>query len=377
MNVPNQAYDGTMQQGHRATKTFEVLNGLRGIAAIAVATMHFFYYTVPLHPAIVAPAVDFFFVLSGFVIAHTYGDQLAGSLGVGRFMLARLIRFYPLYLLGLTMGMVAMATYQWLPDSQFYSQLAFALVMLPGPVAFDHTNSDLFPLNFPCWSLFFELIANFAYATLAPRLSNRTLGAIIVLGFLGLVASGLVTCSLDNGTVRPTFLGGLARVTFGFFAGVALYRRWRVRPSRFALPPLLLFVLLLLPLCFKPEPPIGWLYELVVVTLYLPGIVWLGAGSTARRGWLSLCIALGALSYPLYVIHAPVWTAVRAWDDKQFNEVLHDYAPWSGYLLIAGLCLVCWWLDKAVDYPLRRRLSRALIHRSTRAADPRVADVRR
>ena len=366
-----------MHQLYRPTRTFEVLNALRGVAAIAVAAMHFFYYTVPLHPANVAPAVDFFFVLSGFVIAHAYGDQLAGRLGIGRFMLARLIRLYPLYLLGLALGAFAMATYQWLPDGHFYSQLAFALVMLPGPVAFDHTNPDLFPLNFPCWSLFFELIANLAYAALAPRLSNRALGAIIMLGFVGLVASALVTGSLDNGTVRPTFLGGLARVTFGFFAGVALYRRWCVRPSRFALPPLLLFVLLLLPLCVKPGPPIGGLYELVVVTLYLPGIVWLGASATARRSWLSLCVALGALSYPLYVIHAPVWTEVRAWDNKQFNEVLHGYAPWGGYLLIAGLCLVCWWLDKAVDYPLRRRLSQALIHRSTRAADPSVTDVGR
>lgn len=102
-----------------ASTTFDVLNGLRGIAATAVASMHFFYYTVPLHPAIVAPAVDFFFVLSGFVIAHSYGDQLVGSLSVGRFMLARAIRLYPLYLLGLLMGAAAIATYHWLPDSRF------------------------------------------------------------------------------------------------------------------------------------------------------------------------------------------------------------------------------------------------------------------
>lgn len=236
--------------------------------------------------------------------------------------------------------------------------------MLPGPLAFDGTNHDLFPLNFPCWSLFFELIVNLAYAVLAPRLSNRLLGAIVLLGFLGLVASGLVTGSLDNGVVRPTFLGGLARVTFGFFAGVALYRRWRVRPTAFALPPVLLFALLLLPL--------GSLYELAVVTVYLPSIVWLGAGARAKGRWLPICAALGALSYPLYVIHAPVWTVVRAWDDRQLNEYLHSYAPLSGLLMIVGLGVICWWLDKAVDYPLRRRLSRMLVHRSTRAADPNV-----
>ncbi len=357
--------------------TFDVLNGLRGVAAIAVAAMHFFYYTVPLHPAIVAPAVDFFFVLSGFVIAHAYGDQLASNLGVGRFMLARAIRLYPLYLLGLIMGAAAMATYQWLPDSRFWSQLTFALFMLPGPLSFDHTNADLFPLNFPCWSLFFELVANLAYAVLARRLSDRVLGIIIAVGFFGLIACGLVTGSLDNGTVRPTFLGGLARVTFGFFAGVALYRLWRARPSRVALPPLALFVLMLLPLSFKPGSPLAWLYELVVVTIYLPAIVWFGAGARTSGGSLRLCTALGALSYPLYVIHAPVWTVVRAWDGKQFNELLHGFAPWGGYTLIAGLGVFCWWLDKAVDYPLRRRLSRVLIHRRTHAGDPVEASERR
>lgn len=192
--------------------------------------------------------------------------------------------------------------------------------MLPGPVAFDHTNADLFPLNFPCWSLFFELGANLAYAKLVPRLSNRLLGTIIALGLLGLIVSGLVVGSLDNGTVRSTFLDGLARVTFGFCVDLALYHGWRVRPSKIALSPLLLFALLLLPLCFKPAPPIGWLYELLVVTVYLSSIVWLGAGSTARGGGLRLCGALGALSYPLYVIHAPVWTAVRAWTTSSLTR---------------------------------------------------------
>jgi len=358
-----------MKPGEAMPKTFVVLNGLRGVAAMAVAVMHLSYYTVPLHPAMVAPAVDFFFVLSGFVIAHAYGDRLAGGLGAGRFMLARLIRLYPLYLLGLLMGAAAMAAYQWLPESRFWSQFVFALLMLPGPMAFDRTNADLYPFNFPSWSLFFELLANLFYALIAPRLSDRVLGFVIVIGFLSLVASGLATGTLDNGTVRPTFLGGLARVTFGFFAGVALHRRFRLRPSRLALPPVVLVALLLLPLCFAPDHPAGWVYELVVVTIYLPGIVWLGAGASARGPSLRCCVVLGSLSYPLYVIHAPVWTMVRALDGKRLDGLLHLHAPWSGYLLVAVLCLAAWWLDRAVDHPARKRLSRALIRRSAHAAN--------
>jgi len=99
------------------------------------------------------------------------------------------------------------------------------------PTVFDPSSTALFPLDFTFWSLFFELVANLVYAALAPRLSNRLLGIIVAIGFLGLVASGLVAGSLSNGTLRATFLGGLARVTFGFFAGVRLFRLWLAGPQ--------------------------------------------------------------------------------------------------------------------------------------------------
>jgi peptidoglycan/LPS O-acetylase OafA/YrhL len=352
---------------------FDVLNGLRGIAAIAVVAMHLSFYLDTLHPANVAPAVDFFFVLSGFVIAYAYERKITGGGRFGWFFTARLIRLYPLYLIGLVMGAAAMWTYQRPPDHVgFYGHLALNLLMLPSSTEFDPTNHDLFPLNFPYWSLFFELVANLVYAALAPRLGNRLLVGIILLGFVGLIASGLVVGSLDNGTLRATFVGGLARVVFSFFAGVGLYRLWLVRPTRLSLHPALLFALLILPLLFKPAAPIGWLYELAVIVLYMPWIVWLGAGSRPTGNWLWVSVALGALSYPVYVIHAPVWTAIRAFNGWQGNTVLHDRAPWSGLVLVAILCAVAWMLDKYVDYPVRLRLSKALLHRRTYAADPGV-----
>jgi peptidoglycan/LPS O-acetylase OafA/YrhL len=229
------------------------MNGLRGIAAIAVVTMHLSFYLGFLHPANVAPAVDFFFVLSGFVIAYAYERQIVAGLDLRRFVAARLIRLYPLYLFGLAIGAAAMWTYQRPPDAMgFYAHLVLNLLMLPSPSMFDPTNLDLFPLNFTYWSLFLELVANMVYAAVASRLSNRGLAGIILLGFAGLIAAGLTTGSLDNGTVRATVLGGVARVTFGFFAGVGLYRLWLIRPTRIAVHPGLLFVLLILPLMLKP-----------------------------------------------------------------------------------------------------------------------------
>ncbi len=353
--------------------TFDVLNGLRGIAAIAVVNMHMSFYFGLLHSANVAPAVDFFFVLSGFVIAYAYEVQLVAGLAWRRFLLARIIRLYPLYLLGLTLGALVVWFLTW-PASpmRFFAMLALNLVMLPLPVALDPTTTPLFPLNFPAWSLFFELVANLVYAALAPRLSNKLLAALVCAGFLGLVATGLTTGTLDQGTQRLELLGGLARVTFSFFAGVTLYRLWLVRPINVAVHPALLFVLVLLPLMLKPAASFGWLYELAVLTLYMPAIVWLGTGSRPNGIWLPISVALGTVSYPLYMIHAPIWMAIRSFEGWQANSVLGDLAPWSGIAMTAGLCAVAWWRDKAVDYPLRRKLSQAILHRSTNAADPKV-----
>lgn len=358
------------QQGSQPV-TFDVLNGLRGVAAIAVVTMHMSMYFGVLHPANVAPAVDFFFVLSGFVIAYAYERKLASGLLWRRFFLARIIRLYPLYLLGLVLGslVVWFLEHPTIP-ARFFSTLGLNLLFLPNPVALDPNTTPLFPINFPSWSLFVELIANLVYAALAPRLGNRLLIAIIGAGFLGLVATGLITGTLDEGTQRLQILGGLARVTFSFFAGVALHRRWAIRPTGIHLHPALLFVLLLLPLMLKPGAPLGWLYELAVLTLYMPAIVWLGSGSRPRGAWLPISVALGALSYPLYMIHAPVWMAIRTLEGWQPTSALIGYAPWSGIGMTVALCVIAWWLDKYVDYPLRQRLYRTILHRSTRAADP-------
>jgi peptidoglycan/LPS O-acetylase OafA/YrhL len=136
-----------MRSSPRSGKqTFEVLNGLRGIAAIAVVNMHLSFYYGVFHSANVAPAVDFFFVLSGFVIAYAYESDLREGLTWGRFLLARIIRLYPLYLLGLVLGSLAMWTYQRPPEvSNFFVTFIFNLAVLPWPGIFDPNNLDLIP----------------------------------------------------------------------------------------------------------------------------------------------------------------------------------------------------------------------------------------
>jgi peptidoglycan/LPS O-acetylase OafA/YrhL len=98
--------------------SFVILDALRGVAAAAVVTVHapLFFHSVATpgsvpdasgHAPMTGPlfeaylAVDFFFLLSGFVLAHAYGEKLNDGMTSCQFMRCRLIRLYPLYLLAL------------------------------------------------------------------------------------------------------------------------------------------------------------------------------------------------------------------------------------------------------------------------------------
>ena len=345
-------------------QTFDTLNGMRGIAALAVAAMHIKWFLGPLHPAIVSVVVDFFFVLSGFVIAYSYEANLVSGYPRRDFLLARLIRLYPLFFLGVLLGAVSKATYEF-PDNPavYWGNVGFNLLMLPYPLPFPQQYDDLYPLNYPAWSIFYEGIAYILFALLIRRLTNRWLMCIIMLGLTALIYTGISEGTLDRGTWRPSLLGGLARVTFSFFVGVALHRLWQRKPTRWALHPLALFSLLILPLLWRPDAQATapWLYELVVIAVWMPMLVWLGAGSTAKGIWQKLCAVLGAVSYPLYILHATVYPYVFHYNDPESPVFFEQHAPWPALTVIMLLCFVSWLLAIYVDGPIRRRMSRALL----------------
>lgn len=108
----------------------------------------------------------------------------------------------------------------------------------------------------------------------------------------------------------------------------------------------------------KPgQSVLAWLYDLAVVGFYMPILLWLGANSSSSETWLSASKVLGTLSYPIYVIHVPIWNALRASYGWQGNEILHTSEPWSGLMLVITLCIIAWYMDKFVDRPIRRLLS--------------------
>lgn len=344
--------------------TFDVLNGLRGIAAIAVVNTHLQTYFAGYYTRNIGLAVDFFFLLSGFVLAHAYEARLRAGFGFVRFAAARAIRLYPLYLIGLLIGAAA-CWFGWsfAGPQHFAVTLATGVVMLPPPPSLSANGYNLFPFDFAAWSLFFELAANLLYGLIAPRMSNRVLGGLLVLSLLGLVAAGAGFGTLDLGSQPKQVLGGLARVMFSFFAGVALYRLWLKRPVKINMPPVLLFGLLIAPLLFLPTGKEAgtavWIYDFAVITLYFPVLLSLAAQSRGNRFWTWASAVLGAISYPLYVLHVPIWAVLQI----RWDKALMHAAPWSGLVMIACLLPVCWAAETFVDVPLRRLLNRRLLGR--------------
>ena len=212
------------------TSRFLLLDGLRGVAALAVV----FDHVPPNAIGDLIPqrylAVDFFFVLSGFVLAHAYGPRLAASWPPLSFMRVRLIRLYPLYLAGSLIGfsVAALGAIRgWGGDlSEVLVTAAFGVFFLPTLLNMNSIGV-LYPLNGPAWSLFFELVANFFYALIARFLSGRMLALILS------VSAVLLSIALFNhadvrgpGWQWSHFDAGLARVVFDFFVGVAIDRLW-------------------------------------------------------------------------------------------------------------------------------------------------------
>ncbi len=343
-----------------AAQRFVLLDGLRGVAAFAVILDH-----VPggvlgdLLPGRYL-AVDFFFVLSGFVLAHAYGRRLEQGWSPLSFMTARLIRLYPMYLLGLLIGLalsVLGLLRGWVGPiwSEVLTTAALGFLFLPAPPMAAFGGGALYPFNGPAWSLFFELVANLIYALIARVLSWRVLGAILVIGAVAIV----FTLNRHAGTGGAGWLwehadAGFARVIFDFFAGVAIHRMRTVQRIP-ALPwwgALIGFVAVIA----MPAPG-DWrvVYDSAAALVLMPLLVAVSAGSHVGGAVARICSTIGLLSYGVYVIHVPMFATlgvVAAAFHVQLGE-----GPWLAVALavlaasVAGLAYV------AFDRPLRGWLS--------------------
>ncbi len=367
----------TMQSPPRA---FPALDGLRGIAALAVAARHAPYLWADGYPAGFLHqtylAVDFFFVLSGFVLCHAYGQRFQAGLPVRSFMLGRLVRLYPLYftafVLACAIAVIRLVRAKVTPF-EFAGNLTAGVLFLPSPLS----ATDLFPMNLPAWSLFFELVANLAFALIGRRLTMRVTGMITAGGAVVLLAAvpmgwlgfGSVDGPLDAGPTWQSMGGGLARVTFSFFAGVLMYRLRSVWTPRLAVPAWLALAAVCAILAGAPEKAWEVAYDLTAVLVAFPLIVFFGATSRLRPIAARAASAMGDASYAIYVLQFPLFGLL-----PPAFAVLLGYKPPEislgfGLACVALVAIVGWAADRVIDRPVRSKLS-AMLRRPRQSAMP-------
>lgn len=339
---------------------FEILDGLRGIAALVVVLFHFMEMVYPPKENFFAHgflAVDFFFCLSGFVIAYAYNDRVE-KMGVLEFFKSRLIRLHPLVVFGSILGLLAFLFDPFGGQSETYETgriiLIFisSILLIPFPVMAER-SFNLFGLNAPAWSLFWEYVANIFYVLFLYKLSQRSLFLLTIVAAIGICfVSYHAGGSLMGGWGDASFWDGCARISYSFLAGMLIYRsNWVIKSKLgFAgLSVLLLFALLM------PFSDWNWLTEPVVVLLYFPLLIVLGAGATLTQGWKRICIFSGKISYPLYMTHYMVLWMFLNYYTKYKPEVSQlAFIIISGTILLIGFAYL---VMTFYDIPVRKYLT--------------------
>ena len=361
-----------------------ILDGLRGVAALMVVLFHLCEAYKPDHP-LTQPinhgylAVDFFFLLSGFVIAYAYDDRWQ-TLGTWDFFKRRLIRLQPMVVMGMVIGALlfyfqAGAAFPLIEATPAWKLLLVMLVgwtLLPLPPSMDIRGwSEMHPLDGPAWSLFFEYIANILYAIGLRKLSNRWLGVLVALAaafLVQLAVFGKRGDVIGGWAIDPEQLHiGFARLLFPFLAGMLLMRlgkRIRIKHA-FAVCSLLLVVALALPRFGGADRPwLNGLYESLCVIAVFPLIVAIGAGATRVDG-LSTRIAgfFGELSYPLYITHYGLIYVYTEWVGAHqalpfATRCAAGAAVFVASIAIAYACL------KLYDLPARKWLAEKFLRRA-------------
>lgn len=365
---------------------YELLDGLRGVAAFLVIWFHFgeAFATSPVDQMMNHGylAVDFFFVLSGFVLGYAYdGRWKAGRLTAGNFLLRRVIRLHPMVILSVMLGAITyliQGSVRWDGNPVAFGSVLVALLLglllipvIPGFDADVRGNGEMFPLNGPSWSLFFEYIGSILYALVLHRLSRKALATVVTLSGAGLAAvaltnlSGAYNIGLGWSAGGWGLPGGFLRLSFSFSAGLLLSRSFRPRRIRgaFWICSAVMIAVMACPYIGN-EPGMGnAVYDLVCTLIIFPAIVYIGAcGNTTDRFSTSTCNFLGRLSYPIYIIHYPVMYLFYAWI---WNNGLTFNAVWPVCAAIfVGLILLAWAAMRFYDTPVRACLTRRFIHKS-------------
>jgi len=372
---------------------YEILDGLRGVAAVIVVMFHLFEtYSRGVPHQILNHgylAVDFFFVLSGFVVGYAYDSRWGKGMTFGAFCKRRIIRLQPMLIFGTVVGALLFYMQGDHPDfapvmgTPWWIVVLLTIVggtVLPIPKSWDIRGwSEFNPLNGATWSLLWEYIANFLYGIFLRRLRLRILivfsviAAFLVVNIcLNLDIFGVLATRdyaaytmIGGWSLTPDhLLIGFSRLAYPFLIGLVISRvaEMRIRISRhgFILCSVILAGILVMPRVGGAAAENFWmngLYEIVAILAVFPLIIMMGRGSSlAGERYEGLCKFLGDISYPLYVTHYPIIYVQMSW------AASHSDAPASTHIFM-GCCYfvmaiaLAYASMKLYDIPVRQWLS--------------------
>lgn len=353
---------------------YAILDGLRGVAALLVVAFHLCEAHATSHLDQVINhgylAVDFFFLLSGFVIGYAYDDRWE-RLTLKDFFKVRLIRLQPMVVLGMLIG----AAFFYFQDSPLWPTISqtpvwkmllvmvIGFTLLPVPLSLDIRGwQEMHPLDGPGWSLFFEYIANILYALGVRKFSNPALAVLVVLGGAALIHLAVTSpagdviggWSLNAEQLRV----GFTRMFYPFFAGLLLCRISTLARVKHAFwwCSLLLVVVLAFPRVGGAERLwLNGLYDSLSIIFIFPLVVWLGAsGQVAGAGAARVSKFLGDISYPIYITHYPLIYTYTAWVSVHKPAVAQALPV--ALLTFAASILLAYGCLKFYDEPIRRWL---------------------
>lgn len=366
---------------------YVLLDALRGVCALCVVYYHIFegFATSPQEEQFNHGylAVDFFFILSGFVIGYAYDDRWP-QMGLRAFFRRRLIRLHPMVVMGTLIGL---ATYliqgaeTWDGAHPNPLQIVLAAVMgmlmlpcWPGCRADVRGNGEMFSLDGPQWSLFFEYIGNILYALIIHRLPTRVLRIWTLLLGIGLIAMALsdVSGSYSIGvgwTMAESGLpGGLLRMLFSYSLGMLLARNQRLHHLTLPLPAIIAAAFVLIG-CFsvpyiggQSHPECNAIYDCLCLMVVFPIVLLTGANIKSIGDRMTrVSHFLGHLSYPLYMVHYPLMYLFFSyiWE----HQLSFSQAWPIALLTYLGSLLLGWLVYRLYDAPVRKWLTNRLVRR--------------
>ena len=408
------AQDMTKNNIYLASKPrYEILDGLRGVAAMLVVAYHLFeihYHGGPDQPINHGYlAVDFFFALSGFVIGYAYDDRwekphplTPSPKGEGEcftlwtFFKRRLIRLHPMVIFGTLFGALmfyfgSCAEFPLINETPWWMVVLVMLwcfTMIPLPHSMDIRGwAETNPLNGPVWSLQWEYLANILYALFFRKMSKAVLSIFVVIfaamtvtlcldidvaGFLQERSYASYTVVGGWSTTPDQLQVGLTRLLYPFFSGLLVSRVGKLIKVKagFWWCSLMIIVLFCMPwMGIGTEGESRWtngLYEAICILVCFPLIVAMGAGSSVKGSKSSAINRfLGEISYPIYITHYPLIYMQMSWVDS------HKDAPLGTHIFVA-VCifvlaiLVAYGAYRLYDLPVREWLKHKLFKQSVK-----------